>query len=268
MVKLNVEQKKEIIEYLSNELYVNTYILGDIEYYGMNSDIVSVFADRYHNFGIIVMRYQHDYVVYSKDSSFNKKEVVEFLVKDSTPTSCISGKADTICLLHQLMEDWAIRETKISSYAFADNINPINWSDQCTILSSSYAESLLELYLSIDEFASKFSRYSVDDMEALFDGGHIVGLLSEKGQLIASAASTAESNTCAMITNVCVLPQYRNKGLAFKVVSSLLSVLQEKGLQTVSLYYDNPFAAKLYEQIGFKYKSKYSTMRHQGEGIK
>lgn len=53
-----------------------------------------------------------------------------------------------------------------------------------------------------------------------------------------------------MIVGVCTHKDYRNQGLASKLMTALVNdVLDEK--QYVCLFYDNPAAGKIYKNVGF-----------------
>jgi predicted GNAT family acetyltransferase len=262
MIKaINANNKAEVINYLMEELFYNIYILGDIELYGIGSSEVSLYTnDDIKNIKFVLMSYLGDYVLYSLNCDFDADEVAQFIFENKVKLNyCISGKGDAIDKLFCKMPNTLIRKTTLAlyegEYLYSES-NP-NLKE----LSMDDSQDLLDLYLLIDEFSDKYKTYTKKQMRNVFYGGHVIGLYSDSGQLVASASSTAESSFSAMITNVCVHPLYRNKKLASYVLKKLINTLLELEIKNICLYYDNPFAAMLYRKFGFIEKGIYKTLK-------
>ncbi|MBE7060501.1 MAG: GNAT family N-acetyltransferase [Ruminococcaceae bacterium] len=259
MIRISSNNNSNIIKYLMHEPHYNTYILGDIYVYGVDGDIVSLYVDDIDNMRCIVMKFEKDFVVYSLKDNFLPTEIVSFIYKHQENDSCISGKGSTIEKLFSVMSDKKCRSTKLA--CFSGNCSKSHTN--VYKLTENDAEDILDLYCSISEFKDKYKNISATEIPSLFIGGRIFGIRDCSGKIIASAASTAESDFCAMITNVCVRQDYRKNGLSRKVMESLITDLQKNNICNICLYYDNPIAANLYESLGFKVLGEYKTLRNK-----
>ena len=263
MIRIFESNRAKLITYLLCEPYFNTYILGDIEVYGLDGNIVKIYISESKDIDFILMEYDGNYVIYSKNCLFDASEIGDFIKKNRLVNSfCISGKAEAINRIRSELPGLAMRTTKMAclSHDFMTDVD-LQSCNNLRKLEIKDREQLLQLYLSIDEFSEKFKSYTDEQMKRLFIGGRVYGIFSDTGILLASAASTAESQFCAMITNVCVHPDHRNLGYSKIVLSALIKELFSSGLGSVCLYYDNPIAEMVYGKLGFNYIGTYATLR-------
>ncbi len=79
-------------------------------------------------------------------------------------------------------------------------------------------------------------------------------LVAEEGGEIVGACGYRDMCGEADITNVCVIPAFRRKGIAEKMLSDLISHGKEAGVKdfTLEVRSKNTAAIELYEKLGFK----------------
>lgn len=264
MRRITEVDHNKLMEYIMIEPEYNTYLFGDIEMYGFRNESLSLFTDcRDDNFNFILMKYFDNYVLYSHSGKFDSRRISDFLLKNSD-CGCISGKGKIIQLLIPFLPIKRIRKTIMCSLTESPSINKKLGSFEICRLRESEVSKILELYLSIDEFRSKYGNESseIDKKRIVraFQTGRFYGV-SEGGKLISLACSTAESKICAMITDVATREDYRGLGLASYIVTKLCNDLFDEGRHFLCLYYDNLIAGKMYERIGFKQVGDYSIIR-------
>lgn len=115
---------------------------------------------------------------------------------------------------------------------------------------TSKIEKLFEGSTETDKGLEKWVLSSLD--KEIFFGGF-------EGDTLCSIAGTLfQYEEFAMIGNVFTKKEYRRKGLATAVLSSLLDFLSKKGFKEAQLYVvENSPAYKLYKKLGFKEKGEY-----------
>ena len=258
MIRVFEKDKEKLLEYLSLEPYFNIYIFGDLELFGLSSDTVKIFVDNEDEISCAVMEYAGDYVVYSHKNNFDAKVVAEH-IKGGTEyhDACISGKGSTVQLLAKYLPEKTLRRTMLA--CFEGDVPSL--CAEVERLGEGDAQGLLGLYLEIEEFAAKYRAGGEQRVARELKNGRTFAIRGDAGELVAAASSTAESATGAMITNVCTHPLHRRKGLAEKIIRTLIASIKGEEIESVCLYYDNPDAAKLYKKLGFADKGEYMTLR-------
>ena len=262
MERIFDDSKDLVLKYLSYEPYFNTYIFGDIDKFGLESNTVKIFVDNKQDIHCVLMEFLGDFVVYSYDNNFKVKSIAEYIEASvDYENCCISGKGSTVDVLSAYLQGKKLRKTFLAAlenfeYAEYDKIY-----ESVVRLNDGNAKDLLELFCSIDEFKAKYKNYSEERMLRDMNNGRFFGIFGDDGKLVAAAASTAESKICAMITNVCTHPNHRRKGNAEQILCVLLKSMLDDGIKNICLYYDNPNAARLYNKLGFVEKGIYKTLR-------
>ena len=89
------------------------------------------------------------------------------------------------------------------------------------------------------------------------EGIHI--FIKDGSEIISHGNTTATTSVNAMIGGIFTVPQYRNKGLASKIVSALAKELLKDG-KSACLFFDNEEAGKIYYRLGFENIDKWSML--------
>lgn len=259
MKKIENDQEK-LYHYLKNEVCYNTYVLGDLAKYGLSSKEIVFYCqlDDEEKYKVILMKYMDDFVVYSASCDFDEKLVSEQIkLLSETEDFCISGKQEVVKKIVPYFPDKKVRNTYFAQYCK----NEIKSNFASVRLKETDSRDLKQFYTEIDEFRKKYEKAdSLDVIKNSFNEGRTFAIY-KNGKIVCSASSTAESNICAMITNVGTHPNYRGKGYATSVVSDLICCLKEDGVENICLYYDNPTAGRIYKKIGFVDIGIYTVLR-------
>lgn len=261
MERIFESDKEQVLKYLSNEPYFNIYMFGDICKFGLESDDVKIFVDCKEKIHCVLMDFRGDFVIYSMDNNFEVTQFSNYIMSTKDYAECcVSGKGSTIDILSNKLPE---KKSRTTNLAVLENFTYLEYGAKhlpVKKLDCDDAKELLKLLNSIDEFKSKYANYPEEKVVRDMENGRVFGVF-DGPDLIASAASTAESALCAMITNVCTHPKYRRLGYAEKILCVLIKSMLEDGIRNICLYYDNPSAAQLYYKLGFVEKGVYKTLR-------
>ncbi|MEG0309256.1 MAG: GNAT family N-acetyltransferase [Clostridium sp.] len=249
ILKLNSSYKKQLLAFLWEEKEINLFIIGDVETYGFDDEIVSYWADFHENGEMIavLMKFYEDFTVYSK----NEFDILGFskIIKDNN-FKVLSGEKSVVEKFSNHIE---ILEKRNMYFAKLDKFDKL---DKCTLstpVRQTKEEDVIKIYELQTILNGKEDLKILERLQSKFThkygrGYHIV---NDNNEAISSAETTAENSCSAMIVAVCTNPSYRKHGYATAVVSKLCrDLLLEK--KTVCLFYDNPVAGEIYKNLGFE----------------
>lgn len=263
--KLQESDRNSLLDYISQESESNVFIIGDLENYGISSDIVEFFAlPGASGWDCLVMRYRKMFVVYSRNDSYPAQAAADFIATFDT-IECISGKGALIEPLVPYFTTFSMVKSYLSS---CHHPSPAELSlPQGYILkqlSSDNASEVIGLYVQIQEFASQYIGKEQEQIAALRadlaqeKAGY--GIYKDK-VLVSTALTSAENSQSAMIIGVATHQDHRKKHLATIVMHRLLEDQFKKGKQFVCLFYNNPQAGRIYRACGFEDFSTFAMLR-------
>jgi len=247
------------MEYCLTEPNVNLFILGDIENFGFDNDFQEVWFQTFKDqIAGIVLRYHDNLILYSKDLNMDFQEVKTFL--DTLKVRVISGKGMVMERLHPLVAD-RFSKREMSFCELVDSLKLTEDTGEVMIAEKADAMEIAEVYGQISEFAGLYPsevetrhRQIANRIESK-EGVHM--LIRRDGRIVSHANSAAETSVSGMIGGILTLPEYRNQGLANRVISALCKNLVQRG-KSVCLFYDNPEADGLFQRLGFQVTNKWT----------
>ncbi len=255
--------------FIAKEPEVNLFIYGDVANFGLEGNHVHVkaFLDEKGACQSVLLRYQNrNYVFYSL-GDFDPESLAS-LIKAENPTLervCVSGKKALMDKIAPFLKPLSLEDTQM---ARCQRLNPHPQAYPSFVKARLLGEKdFHELYLllsDIEEFHSfgkEPEKEATDGNRLSLERGSAIYGVYEKGALVATASSTADSPECSMIVGVATKEGFRKKGYASLAVQSLLQDRFAKGQKFVCLFYDNPVAGKIYHAFGFQDVAPY-TMVH------
>lgn len=258
----NEKDRKEVLEYCLDEPNINLFIIGDIENFGFDKDFQDVWI-QYSNESIsgIILRYHTNFIVYSKDLDMNFNEVVELIIEKDAKV--VSGKLSVINKLYEFMSgSYNKREMFFCELRDSSKLEDIDEED-ILIATSEDSMDIAKAYGNIKEFEGMYSsdvneRYNqINNRIVTKEGIHM--FIKDGSEIISHGNTTATTSVNAMIGGIFTVPQYRNKGLASKIVSALAKELLKDG-KSACLFFDNEEAGKIYYRLGFENIDKWSML--------
>lgn len=267
--KLTELDREMLFSYMSNEKELNLFIYGDIENYGVDSKNVSTFA-LYKDAKIdaIVVRFIHNYVVYSDHEDFNAKDVATFLRKEKG-IGGITGKGEVIEKLLPYFGDYEFsKDTMLSLHKKDLKTSSLPTGFHFAEVSSK--EETMKaalLLLNIEEFALSYKginfeskkRKAIDGLKK--ENGHYNLAIYKDKELVSLASLTAKTKEAAMVVGVATKEAYRHLGLASSLISHLGEIaFNEMKLDYLCLFYNNPEAGSIYGKAGSKVVGPYDML--------
>lgn len=260
MRKLTDIDKGTLLNYLNIEPEYNIYILGDIDKYGFDSEVVDVFVNEQEGqIDCVLMRYCTSYVIYSCQENYNASIVYEYL-KDKE-VHCISGKSEVVHRLCKLLGDKQFQELTLMSLTKQSMKRCGREIKNVIRLCAKDLERIRYIYVNTEEFREKYiTPKGKEKLEIEFESGRYYGKL-EAGELVATAMLAVEHAPIAMLDNVAVLLAKQGRGYGYDVVYSLCKDFLDEGKEGIYVFFSNPHAESIYRKIGFEYIGKYALLK-------
>lgn len=252
MIRLLTEKDRlSVLEYLYQEPNFNIFPIGDIEAFGFNQGFQRVYGefDSSGEYLSIFLRYRDNAIYYSHLNHFNS-EYLNIFKRDKF--KYLSGKKENLELLETYFVDYEKRQMY---FAEAKRIPMKNISQDYEIGVLQTEEDCIKLFklLSlITEFPTSKQEekdFVQNKMSSMKMGTTL--FIEEKGEMISTVATTAETTKSAMVVAVATRMDHRNKGLATVLMQRLMHIYFEQKNKDLCLFYDNPSAGKIYKRLGF-----------------
>ncbi len=258
--KLTYKDIPAVLRYIAEEKEVNLFIEGDIENYGLDGDIVSMYAFG-DDWDYLVLRYYENYMITCNKPGGNLSRVAAFLKQQHM--LCLSAKEEILLDIQPYFPQVKVQGTYLC------RLNKEGFKMQAprhTIarLVPNDAQSIIDLYKQIEEFAKPYIEHEQEKLrqtsELLESGGLGYGIF-DGDVLVCMANITAKTQHGAMIIGVATHPSYRNRGYASQVMIRLCSQCFTDGLGFLCLFYDNPLAGAIYHRLGFETIGRWGMMK-------
>ena len=232
---------------------LNLFMIGDLEFYGMDNDFIDVWIDS-SNAGelkTVLLRYHRNFLLHSDTNDYDRAAVLTIVRSHDGAFLNCSG-ACFAYLREAIPAGATIRPMTMA------RMNRLIEPDFVTVPARravpADAEAICRSIFDIEEFRSLIVETLEERIrrskEKIADGFSTHFLIEEDGVVIANANTIAVSRKAAMIGGVFTLPSYRGKGLATSVVSRLCRHLLDRDVVPV-LFFENPAAATIYHKLGF-----------------
>lgn len=253
LTKASRDDRPRILPYCMSEPNINTFIIGDIETHGFETDFQDVWIQTQsdHITGI-VLRYYDNFIIYSEKLDMAYDEVVDLL--RSSQGNLISGKSSVMEPFSVLLgnaftkKELFFCELKDSSKLSLDTL-------EVKIATLREAREISVAYGEIPEFAGLYSsdpeqRYH--QIANRIESGEGTHMIIRKGdRIISHGNTTAETSASAIIGGIFTLPEFRKAGLASKIISALCKNLLDQK-KSVCLFYSNEDAGRIYQRLNFR----------------
>jgi predicted GNAT family acetyltransferase len=269
-IKLTKKDEKQLLSYIADEPEVNLFISGDVYAYGLDGEIVAVWAyldEKGSWLGVLLRYMKRDYVFYSRSDDFPVKEIASSIKRSNRSLKgvCLSGKKK---LIDRFVPFLSPLKEESAMMARCDRVSPskkvLDAKAKARLLGKSDFHDLFGLFKEIKEFATSSLDNEADSgrrwAQSLSKGSAIIGVFVDK-VLVATAGSTADSPAFSMLVGVATRPAYRRKGYASFAVQTLLENRFAQGQKFLCLFYDNPEAGRIYHKFGFADLDAYAMLR-------
>lgn len=262
---LQESDRAALTEYIQREPEMNLFLIGDMENYGVNSEVVNFYVhEQWGRWDFVILRFYQFFILYSPYEDYNAEEAVLFL-KNQTP-ECISGKTSLLQKIAPMFPQWKLQSTLLSRCGEVERSFASPKELALRVLTPQDAPEAIDLLCSIKEFEGTYGKneksvHMKRMQEEMAQGGKLVMGGYVDGRLAAIAETSAENSQSAMIVGVATKKELRGRGYASAVVSALCTDCFQRGKKFLCLFYDNPNAGRIYNRIGFREIGEYGILR-------
>lgn len=268
--RLKEKDREELLQYVSEEIEINFFFVGDVESFGMEGEMVSIYvAESEENWEWTFCIYAGRYgLLYSQKEDYDTASVLA-LIEDLSrqqKITCISGKLSLVERLAPFFPDLSVTSTYMCrcSRLNAGELPILPKEAQERPLEDGDIPGMIDLYMNLEEFRQQYEgriEESIQIQKESFRAGNMAVGIYEDGKLVSVASTSAACKTGAMVVGVGTREGYRGKGYARRAVLSLCMQAFERGCGFLCLFYDNPTAGKIYHSLGFETVGKYAMLR-------
>ena len=246
------------MDYCLAEPNINLFILGDIKNFGFESPIQDVwYQTRQGKISGVALRHHDNLIIYSQKLNMDFQDVTQLL--KIRKIRIISGKGIVLDrLLPFLQNSYIRREMQFCELANVENV--LKETREVFVATEADAMEIAEAYGQIEEFTGLYASDVSQRYEQIInrirskEGIHMG--FKVNGKIVSHANSAAETTVSGMLGGIMTLPEYRNRGLASKVVSALCKDLGQRG-KSACLFHSNPNAGRIFNRLGFQDTNKW-----------
>ncbi|MBP5543938.1 MAG: GNAT family N-acetyltransferase [Kiritimatiellae bacterium] len=249
MIKLaKADNLPQILDYIGNERGKCLYLYMDILKYGIGHPEIQVWMQQ-DNGGTVAlaMRYRNGIHVYSAGNNYVPGEIVD-LIRQVNPTM-VCGEKTFVQTLSKGLPEYGVDNGEVVrlAEAKADARDPE--------VSLAQNEDFLPIAQMLKDDEDYGAPFSLEELEFQFRSRQESGLsrsyvLKIGGEVVAHAATAAESSDLTTLNGFVVRRDQRRKGYATRVINTLCADLQTEGKAVFSIYYVEQ-SAKLHHKLGF-----------------
>lgn len=257
--KLTDREIPAVMEYIGSEREINLFFEGDIERYGLEGEIVELFA-----FGdpwdCLVLRFFQNYCIYSRNRAYDAASVASFF--SHRKVQVISGKEELLAQIAPYYPGKRFQGTYLCKCDATSLHQPAD-DPRVRRLTVADAPALEALYLTIGEFGYQESQKEekTEELAESLKGSALAFGLFENGMLVSACYATARTKRGAMVVGVATREGYRNRGYASLLVSRLCKTSFDEGLSFLCLFYDNPKTGSIYRKLGFSQLGRWAMIK-------
>ncbi|MHC1684660.1 MAG: GNAT family N-acetyltransferase [Clostridiaceae bacterium] len=247
--KLATDDIIKIKSYLNKNPSFSLFLIADIDKYGFNTDIFTIYADfdNSENINFIFGKYFDTLLIYSNKNYIDIEVIYSYLNDHSINFNVLIISNDFFEASINDAEFTHIHRTYCCELT-KENFKPVDNTVPISIASEDDSSKILSLFNSIEEFEG---LDMTEEAIKNYIKDNNVYIIKEGNEIASFTMCTATTEVLASIGAVCTGKKHRGKGHASALVSHLSNTILNKGLKC-SLCYDNPEAGTIYKRLGFK----------------
>lgn len=256
---LQSDDQEKVLSYLYQDSTFNIFIIGDIEAFGMQTSFQRLYGefDECHELLSVFLRY-HDYSIYYSHKPVFNPQYLDVFNKD--PFRFISGKTELMDLIYPHLSNFS-RKDMYFCQNDQTTVPRINDERIKILKTMDDAAKLYDLLITIDEFnyATTHSKERFIQEKTNEERFGLTLFIQENQQMIATAATSAETTVNAMVVAVATSKNHRHQGNCTRVIQRLLDIYINEKKKSLCLFYDNIEAGKIYHKLGFVTIGRWTT---------
>lgn len=252
--RLTEKDRETVLAYAGKRPAENLFIIGDIEAFGFNSDVVTVWGDFDQNGALasIMLRYRENYIPYAEDPERLDGEAWGRILRQDSRRNMVSGIEEYAAGILPFAGR-SVKSRKVCYYARRPLGRPVNRElsgMEVKMLFPEEADRIIALRREIAEFTGTTDERPEVLRENMEKGISRTFYIEKNDEPVSAVSTTAETGQAAMIIGVCTRKDWEHRGLATKCLTKLIGVLQAEHKEPC-LFYTNPAAGRIYKKLGF-----------------
>ena len=252
MIKLNEENRVEVIGIINQNPTLNLFYMGDLNAYGFDAEVCKYFGFfEEGKLKVLMLHYSDSFHVTGGELTDAQCQEIKDYIKDNAIFNLNFGSSH-YQYLNKFVDDFKDETCTLSVYTPSVEMDIAG----CEKLTTADVGEYYEVYGKVFEFERMEEKFTKDIEEGKIEAYFI----RENNEIVSVAAATAFTDKAAMIVGVGTLEKCRNKGYATKCVKALCNDLYQRNMKGV-LFFNNPAAGRIYHRLGFVDQEPYHLIR-------
>lgn len=259
IVLMKPEELKQTIELIGDKYYECPYLYLNLKKYGLSNKNISIWLDKTSsNINAIILKYYSGMHIFQANNKTNYEQIAKLI--DSEKPSVICAKKTIIDVLKKQAESIGYRY----EYGAVRKLSAIKPQDEQGIIKKPTKkdfEEITNLLLSDKGFGDIYDFKTLNSqlLERYKEHYGRNYILKDQEKVIAHAGTGAENDKIAILSYVITSQNYRRKGLAYKLCSSICNDVINERKDILLINYTNESTA-LYDKLGFKQCCKWGKL--------
>lgn len=246
------ENEQTIVSYIGSDYPRCLYLYLNLLKYGTDSEVIQVYYQTNNDeITAVMLKYYSCLHLYSRSSAFDAEEIASFFIEGGyTMLYCTAELAQKVyselpsSILSQttITKGWVAQIRQIDK----ESVNPAmnaESRDFDQIVRLIYEDEDIGKSYRFDELAAQLEERNRE--------GYSRNIVLRKGDLvIAHACTNAENDRIAVVAELIVRKDYRQKGYATDIWRHLCGQLLSEGKEVYSFYYSEE-SRHLHKKVGF-----------------
>ncbi|BAW18575.1 N-acetyltransferase [Mycoplasmopsis bovigenitalium] len=250
--KANELETKKIIEFLNQDSENNFFLIGDIEAFGLHSNIHTTFIFELESkIKYVILIYNQTLLYFDPYYLIDEKIINYFIEKEGVKNINISSKMfENLSVFFNQKNRFDVHKQIISKL----EQKIIQDKNIATKAQSQDIELIVKSRMKIDEFKDFRNDYEKElklYKQAFDSNVSNPFIIKINNEVVSCALIAINAANISIIGGVFTLEEHRKKGYASQVVSAVSNFVIENN-RIPMLFYHNQKAGKIYEELGYK----------------
>lgn len=252
IIKCEKKDLEETLSYIGEDYRYCLYLFLDLKKYGLDSNVIEVFHQIDNNeIKSVLLKYYSCLHIYSKNNDFNADEVVSFF--EEKKFSIIYCLTTTAQVVYRSFSK-ALKDKSTVTNGWVANIQGIDRPPQGrAVLAEKRDFEQITKLIYAEEIGKSYNFKDLSEqLKKRSEEGYARNIvIKDDTKIIAHACTNAELENIAVVAELIVRKEYRNKGYATEIWRDICNRLLNENKEVYSIYYSEE-SRQLHKKVGFK----------------
>lgn len=247
--KVNENDFKTIDELIGDNYFKCLYLYMDYKEYGIKDSNIKIWVQEDgKSIYTVILKYYSGMHLFSNKIGYKIEEIIALINKENPTMIC--GEKKVVQNIEKNLKNpnykseygWVRKLEKLKSEKEGEGIKA-NEDDFYTIAKLIYEDEDLGRSYKLEELASQMYQRYIDGYTRNY-------VIKKDNKVVSHVATGAEYENIAMVAYVVTDKEYRNQGLASKLLTYICKQLLKENKEIFLINYSNE-SSNLYDKIGF-----------------